>query len=84
MSKKREMMLQLSKGCNMYDPCPICYNCMNKASHLYVRCQTCEVPHDAHTHKNRSFLIRRENFAIKLSRETEEKLKAEFAKRGGQ
>lgn len=71
----QEEKLALSKGCSMYDACPICFNCINKAAHLYERCQSCEVPHDAHTHKHRSFLIRRENFAITVTPETGEKLK---------
>lgn len=66
----KDQKLEMSKGCSMYDPCPICFNCMNKAAHLYVRCQNCEVPHDGHTHKNRTMLIRRENFAVTVTDET--------------
>lgn len=75
MSAQKEQFLTQSKGCEMYDPCPLCYKCMNKAAHLYRRCQSCQVPHDAHTHKNRAFFIRRDNFALTLTDETKKKLK---------
>lgn len=67
----RELRLKQANGCPWYDPCPICYNCMNKASHLYARCASCQVPHDAHTHRHRSYMIRRENFRISLTPETQ-------------
>jgi hypothetical protein len=53
-----------SQTCSMYNPCPICSKCLNKASHLYVRCQTCGIPICVHTYKDKKFMIRRENFAI--------------------
>ena len=82
MSTAKETKLKLSKGCSMYDPCPLCFNCINKAAHLYARCADCEVPHDAHTYKNRTMLIRRENFAITLSEESGKKLKEFIEKKG--
>jgi hypothetical protein len=51
----------------MYEPCPICFRCKVKASHLYVKCQDCQVPICRHSDKNRNMMIRRENFAIKTS-----------------
>ena len=74
MSQAKYVRLDESNGCHMYDPCPLCFNCINKAAHLYARCNTCEVPHDNHDHKKRSFLIRRDNFAITLTKESGEKL----------
>lgn len=59
-----------ANGCDMYDPCPLCFKCMNKAVHLYAKCETCPVMHDAHTHKNRSWFIKRENFAIDVTEAT--------------
>lgn len=53
-----------AKTCSLYDPCPICDKCRNKASHLYVRCQTCQIPICVHTYKDRDKMIRRENFRI--------------------
>ena len=32
------------KTCQRYSGCPICSKCVNKASHLYVACQTCKIP----------------------------------------
>jgi hypothetical protein len=73
-SNTKELRYIQADGCEAYDPCPICYKCMNKAAHLYARCASCPVEHDAHTHKNRSWLIRRENFALKLTDETKKAL----------
>lgn len=63
-------------GCENYDPCPICYKCRRKASHLYQMCALCEV-HVCfrHTEKTREMFIRRENFAITVTDEVAEALK---------
>ena len=52
--------------CKWYDPCPICEKCKNKASHLYVRCQTCKIPNCVHSHKDITKMIRRENFVFEI------------------
>lgn len=64
-----------AKTCPMYDPCPICMKCLNKASHLYARCQKCKIPICTHTYKDRVNMIRRKNFAIKVTTETYNKMK---------
>lgn len=74
MANAKEKNKELSKGCAMYEPCPICFKCMNKASHLYLRCQNCEVQFCGHSHKQRSFMIRRENFAINVTNQVGEEL----------
>lgn len=53
-------------SCPRYHPCPICYKCLNKASHLYLKCQVCRIPPDGHKESDRQFMIRRENFSPKL------------------
>lgn len=73
-SKRKQELKDLSKGCEMYAPCPINYRCMNRAAHLYVRCQNCEVKPSQHNHKARAWAIRRENFAVTLTKETQRKL----------
>ena len=50
--------------CNRYNPCPICSKCQNKASHLYVSCQTCKIPICSHTYADRDKMIKRKNFTI--------------------
>lgn len=50
--------------CPRYNPCPICDKCMNKASHLYVACQTCQIPICTHTYEDRERMIKPKNFAI--------------------
>lgn len=56
-----------SKTCPRYNPCPICSKCMNKASHLYVACQTCKIPICSHTYADRDKMIKRKNFIIYVS-----------------
>lgn len=56
--------------CNLYDPCPLCDKCRNKASHLYVRCQTCQIPICVHTHKDKEKMLRRSNFSVRVSEGT--------------
>lgn len=80
MPTKLETFKALSKGCSMYDPCPLCFKCMNKATHLYIRCETCPLQFCGHSHKQRAMMIRRENFAISVSKETFEVIKAKADK----
>lgn len=76
MSKAMYANKEASNGCSMYDPCPICFKCKAKASHLYERCVSCPVEFCGHSEKQRAMLIRRENFAITVSDETAKKLVA--------
>lgn len=61
--------------CSLYEGCRICDKCLNKASHLYVRCQNCTIPICTHKHGDRVKMIRRENFKIKVSDKVLEKLR---------
>ena len=61
--------------CSRYNPCPICDKCLNKASHLYIRCQNCGIPICVHKHKDRITMIKRNNFKIKVTDETFEKIR---------
>lgn len=70
MSRAQEKNKELSNGCSMYDPCPICFKCKVKASHLYQRCVECPVEFCGHSEKQRAMMIRRENFAITVTPET--------------
>lgn len=54
-------------SCPRYLKCPICSKCMNKASHLYVSCQTCKIPICSHTYADRDKMIKRKNFTIFVS-----------------
>lgn len=62
--------------CPRYNPCPICDKCLNKASHLYVACQTCQIPICAHTYQNREQMIKRKNFVQYVSKNVMESIKA--------
>lgn len=63
------------KSCPRYDPCPICDKCRNKASHLYVACQTCQIPICSHTYQDREKMIKRKNFTIIAEHETMEEIR---------
>ncbi len=58
------------KTCPRYNPCPICDKCMNKASHLYVACQTCKIPICSHTYADKVKMIKRENVTVPVDDET--------------
>lgn len=56
--------------CPRYNPCPICDKCINKASHLYVACQTCKIPICNHSYVDKMKMIKRENFTIPVDKDT--------------
>lgn len=62
------------KTCPRYDPCPICDKCRAKASHLYVACQTCQIPICSHTYEDREKMIKRKNFTVFVEHETMEEI----------
>ena len=64
----RLLWTSLGERCNRYDPCPICFKCRVKASHLYARCDECEIPICVHTNANRELLIRRKNFTQQVGK----------------
>lgn len=63
------------KTCPRYDPCPICDKCRTKASHLYVACQTCQIPICSHTYQDREKMIKRKNFTIIIEHDTMESIR---------
>lgn len=72
--------------CAWYRPCPICNRCMEAAPHLYERCSNCMFAQPGagcrHTDAKRAFAIRRRNFKLHFTKETEAELRS-LAK-GGQ
>lgn len=77
--RNREMFEESEEcftSCIRYNPCPICDKCQNKASHLYVKCQSCQIPICTHKHNDRKFMIKRNNFKIKPSKELMEQLRS--------
>lgn len=60
--------------CSLYNPCPICDKCLNKASHLYVRCQNCNIPICVHTYGDRDKMIKRYNFKTIVDNEVYDEL----------
>ena len=68
--------------CPRYNPCPICDKCLNKASHLYVQCETCSIPICIHTYKNRETMIKRFNFKCVVTEDVYNSLLEESKKYG--
>ena len=68
-SSRKERFEEIGRGCPRYKPCPICYKCQNKASHLFIKCVECPIPLDSHTEYHRELMIRRENFRITTGNE---------------
>lgn len=56
-----------AQHCNLYNPCPVCSKCSNKASNLYYECQECLIPMCTHKHEDKSFLIKRSNFKVEAT-----------------
>lgn len=81
--RNKEMFIE-NKDCYLdcprYNPCPICDKCQNKASHLYVKCQLCQIPICTHKYHDRELMIRRNNFVLKVTKETMDKLDAQAEK----
>lgn len=69
--------------CTNYNPCPICGKCMNKASHLYVKCSNCLIPTCLHNFENKNLMLKRKNFTVNVSDDTWNKIKEEVKKQGG-
>lgn len=70
--------------CTNYNPCPICGKCMNKASHLYVKCSNCLIPTCLHNFENKNLMLKRKNFTVNVSDYTWNKIKEEIKKQGGE
>jgi hypothetical protein len=56
-------------GCRRYLPCPVCYKCESKSSHLYIKCQLCRIPACVHTYKEKEAMIKRANFFVLVTGE---------------
>ncbi len=72
-SKRKEEFEAVA--CSRYNPCPVCYRCMSKASHLFELCAECPIPFCVHDDRTRNMVIKRENFAINVSPEVGELFK---------
>jgi len=66
--------------CPQYMPCPVCHKCKAKASHLYVKCQTCTIPICRHTYGDAKRLIKRAPFTIRPTGEMAHMIKSMEAK----
>lgn len=71
----RLLWTSMGEQCNKYDPCPICFKCRGKASHLYSKCDECEIPICVHTNANRELMIRRANFTQVVGKDLTDELK---------
>lgn len=63
---RKEDLLDAGANCNRYEPCPICYKCRVKGSHIYAKCDDCVIPLCVHEPKVIDRWIKRDNFAQKI------------------
>lgn len=76
-ARNKDMFEKYEKNfftCLRYNPCPICDKCLNKASHLYVKCQICQIPICTHTYKDKEKMIKRKNFRHIVTEEVYDEL----------
>lgn len=71
----RDAFLDYGSTCSRYDPCPICFKCRVKGSHLYNKCDNCPIDICVHTDTHRNMLIRRDNFSLQVGKELVDNLK---------
>ena len=64
LGSNKAWILDQAGNCMRYTPCPLCNKCTLKASHLNMRCNSCEVPNCVHTEKERWMMIKRSNFTL--------------------
>lgn len=72
---RKEDLLDLGATCNRYEPCPICYKCRVKGSHVYAKCDDCPIQICVHEPKIIDKWIIRDNFAQEIPKEVAEYLK---------
>ena len=71
---RKEDLLDIGAHCNRYEPCPICYKCRVKGSHIYEKCSTCQINLCVHEPRLIDKWIVRDNFAQELPKEVCEHL----------
>lgn len=63
---QKEDLLDIGSHCNRYEPCPICYKCRVKGSHIYDKCDKCSINICVHESKVIDKWIVRDNFSQTL------------------
>lgn len=71
----RAMLEEEGSRCNKYDPCPICFKCRIKGSHLYSKCDSCSINLCVHDNRTREMMIKRDNFSQQIGPELMDALK---------
>lgn len=66
---RKEDLLDYGSKCSRYEPCPICYKCRVKGSHIYAKCDECAIDLCIHQDKHINHFIVRDNFATPMPEE---------------
>lgn len=72
---RKEDLLDVGSACSKYEPCPICYKCRVKASHIYIKCDECSIDLCIHKDEHINRFIIRDNFKQPIDKEVCDLLK---------
>ena len=72
---RKEDLLEYGSKCIRYEPCPICYKCRVKGSHLYAKCDECALELCVHEDKHIGYFIKRDNFSTPMPQEVSNYIK---------
>lgn len=64
---RKEDLLDLGSACIRYEPCPVCYKCRVKGSHIYSKCDKCPIDICVHKDEHISRFVVRDNFETPMS-----------------
>lgn len=63
---RKEDLLELGSTCSRYEPCPICFKCRVKGSHIYDKCDKCALDICIHKDEHIGYFIKRDNFTTPM------------------
>lgn len=72
---RKEDLLDIGSSCIRYEPCPICYKCRVKGSHIYHKCDKCPIELCVHQDEHIGYFIKRDNFETSMSKEVADTIK---------
>lgn len=77
---RKEDLLDLGSTCSRYEPCPVCYKCRVKGSHIYDKCDKCPIELCIHKDEHIGRFIVRDNFATPMQEDVSNFLKEQEQK----
>lgn len=73
---RKEDLLERGSQCSRYEPCPVCYKCRVKGSHIYDRCDSCPIAICTHEDRHIGRFVVRDNFATPMPKEVSDYIKS--------